>query len=268
MFNKPNGKRVRNLFDPVSKAPFKFSRSRLENFTRCPRCFYLDLRLGVGQPPGYPFNLNSAVDHLLKKEFDVHRAKKTPHPLMKSYGVDAIPFAHNDLDKWRHNFTGVQYLHAPTNLFVTGAVDDVWQNPKKELIVVDYKSTSKDSEVTLDADWQDGYKRQMEIYQWLLRRNGFAVSNVGYFVYCNGKRDAEAFDAKLEFSIKLLPYEGDDAWVEGALHDAKKCLLGELPKWSDGCEYCAYRKAAQELETSSPAKIFKSKKITQSAKLF
>lgn len=263
-----NRKRVRNLFDPASKAPFKFSRSRLENFTRCPRCFYLDLRLGVAQPPGYPFNLNSAVDHLLKKEFDVHRAKGTAHPLMKSYGVDAVPFAHDDLDKWRHNFTGVQYLHAPTNFFVTGAVDDVWQNVKKELIVVDYKSTAKDSEVTIDAEWQDGYKRQMEIYQWLLRKNSFRVSNTGYFVYCNGRRDAEAFDGKLEFTIKLLPYEGDDAWIEGTLHDAKKCLMGELPNWNGACEYCAYRKAAQELEGERKAQNVKRKTTNQNSKLF
>jgi ATP-dependent exoDNAse (exonuclease V) beta subunit len=67
-------------------------------------------------------------------------------------------------------------------------VDDLWQSPNGEIIVVDYKSTSKDGEVGLDAEWQGGYKRQMEIYQWLLRSNGFNVSNTGYFVYCNGKR--------------------------------------------------------------------------------
>ena len=49
-------------------------------------------------------------------------------------------------------------------------------SPGGELIVVDYKATSKDGEVTLDAPRQDGYKRQMEFYQWLLRCNGFTVS--------------------------------------------------------------------------------------------
>jgi len=55
---------------------------------KCQRCFYIDKRLGTGQPPGYPFTLNSAVDKLLKKEFDIHRAKGTPHPMMKEYGLD------------------------------------------------------------------------------------------------------------------------------------------------------------------------------------
>ena len=92
------GKKTKNLFDPKSKSPFKLSRSRIEAFMNCPRCFYLDRRLGVGQPPSFPFTLNSAVDKLLKKEFDIHRANKTQHPLMKAYGIDAVPFQHKDMD--------------------------------------------------------------------------------------------------------------------------------------------------------------------------
>ena len=61
-----NSKRTRNLFDPNSEKPFKLSRSKIDLFWECPRCFYFDRRLGVGRPPGFPFALNSAVDHLLK----------------------------------------------------------------------------------------------------------------------------------------------------------------------------------------------------------
>src|SRR3989344_8568487 len=156
------GLRTRNIFDPGSLEPFKLSRSKIEDFLRCPRCFYLDRRLGVGKPPSFPFTLNSAVDHLLKKEFDIHRAKGEPHPLMKHYKVDAIPFQHPDLDKWRENFVGLQYHHEPTNFIVTGAVDDLWQTPEGEIIEVDYKATSKDAQVGIDADWQQGYRNQME----------------------------------------------------------------------------------------------------------
>jgi hypothetical protein len=70
-----NPKRTKNIYDPSSKEPFKISRSKLDLLLNCPRCFYLDRRLWIDQPPGYPFNLNSAVDELLKKEFDIHRAK-------------------------------------------------------------------------------------------------------------------------------------------------------------------------------------------------
>ncbi|HEY9480832.1 MAG TPA: PD-(D/E)XK nuclease family protein [Candidatus Paceibacterota bacterium] len=230
---------------------WKLSRSKLDLFIECPRCFYVDNRLGVARPKGFPFNLNSAVDALLKKEFDIHRAAASAHPLMKQYGVDAIPFVHKDIDTWREVFEGIQYVHPKSGLTISGAVDDIWVNPKGELIVVDYKSTSKSEgeKVSLDAEWQDGYKRQMEVYQWLLRHKGFQVSDTGYFVYANGLRDRKAFDGRLDFEVTLIPYTGDDSWVEDAIMRAQDCLEGgELPKPGDMCEYCNYRKLALEVQ--------------------
>lgn len=244
-----NSQRSRNLFDPKSKEPFKLSRSKIDLFLECPRCFYLDRRLGVGRPPGFPFNLNSAVDTLLKKEFDIHRANGSAHPMMKAYGLDAVPYQHEKINEWRDALRrGITYLHRATNLIITGGVDDVWINPAKELIIVDYKSTSKSGEITLDADWQISYKRQMEIYQWLFRQNGFAVSSVGYFVYCNGLTDKQAFDSRLEFDVKLIPYKGDDSWVEKAVIDAHKCLTEtSIPALEEACDHCQYFKAVRSL---------------------
>ncbi len=239
----------RKLFSDTPKRPQRLSRSKIELFTNCARCFYLNVKHGIPQPGGFPFNLNSAVDFLLKKEFDTHRAKGIAHPLMKKYGIDAIPFKHKDLDTWRENFVGVQYFHEPTGLLITGAVDDIWVNPKGELHVVDYKATSKQGEVNIDADWQHSYKRQMEIYQWLLRKNGFPVSRRGYFVYCNGRKDKAAFDAKLEFDIVVIPYDGDDTWVEPAIIKAYACIQSpRMPSASARCDFCAYRKAVTEVE--------------------
>ncbi len=240
-----NSQRTRGLYRPNLKEPFKLSRSKIDLFLECPRCFYFDRRLGVGRPPGFPFALNSAVDALLKQEFDSHRARGERHPLMEKYGIDALPAQHKDLDKWRHNFTGVQYLHKPTDFLVFGAIDDLWQNSRGEYIVVDYKATAKAEEITeLNKDWHKGYKRQMEVYQWLLRQNGYKVANVGYFVYCNGIADAEAFDRKLEFRVNLIPYEGNDDWVETTLLAIHKCLNSDkIPHSNPDCDYCRYVEA-------------------------
>lgn len=229
---------------------FRLSRSKIDLFLNCPRCFYLDRKLGVAQPPGYPFSLNSAVDKLLKKEFDIHRAHGTAHPLMNTYGIDAIPLSHEKLNEWRDSLRGgITYQIDGSNVVVTGGVDDVWVSPTGEYIIVDYKATSKEAEVNLDADWQIGYKRQMEIYQWLFRQNGFKVSPTGYFVYCNGRTDREAFDGKLEFEIKIIPYVGDDSWVENTIKEAIGCLKGDnLPESGLDCDYCRYRSAAREFE--------------------
>lgn len=247
-YYKPN--RTSNLYSPNDIKPFRVSRSKIDLFFKCPKCFYLDRVLGIAQPPGFPFALNSAVDKLLKKEFDIHRAKHTAHPLMEAYGLDAVPFEHEKMDEWRDSLRrGVTFLHEQTNLLITGGVDDVWVNPQGELIIVDYKSTSKDSEVNLDAEWQDGYKRQMEVYQWLFRKNGFKVSDTGYFVYCNGKTDGEAFDAKLEFDIKLIPYVGKTDWIEQTIVDLHSCLnSNEIPQPNPDCDFCQYVKAVNSIE--------------------
>ncbi len=241
--------RTRNLFDPKSREPFKFSRSKLELFVRCPRCFYLDRRLGISQPQGPAFTLNSAVDALLKKEFDLHRVQGTAHPLMTHYHLSAKPFEHKKIDEWRDTFKGVGVLHPATNFWFYGAVDDIWELSSGELAIVDYKATSTTKEISLDDEWKQAYKRQMEIYQWLARHNPdlkeYKISDNGYFVYCNGTTDRQAFDGKLEFSVEIIPYLGHDVWVEKELIKARQCLESpKLPEAAKNCEYCQYVDAA------------------------
>ena len=220
---------------------WKLSRSKIDLFVECPRCFYLDNKMGISRPKFPSFLLNSAVDLLFKKEFDIHRANATPHALMNQYGVDAVPFEHSQMNTWRENFEGIQYKHEDTGMIISGAVDDIWVKPDNSLIVVDYKSTSKEGEITLDDKWKEGYKRQMEVYQWLLRRLDFNVSELGYFVYANGKMDAKSFDGKLEFDVTLIPYEGDTAWVEDTIFRIKETLdKDEVPMPSPECEHCQY----------------------------
>lgn len=117
-------------------------------------------------------------------------------------------------------------------------------------MIVDYKATAKDEAVkALDKEWQDGYKRQMEVYQWLVRQNGLKVSNTGYFVYCTGKMDRKAFDKKIEFDINLIEHKGDDSWVEPTLLKIKACLEKDvIPKTGKDCDWCAYWKSRREFE--------------------
>jgi len=136
-------------------------------------------------------------------------------------------------------------------------VDDLWVDAKQNIYVVDYKSTSKDSEVNIDADWQIGYKRQMEVYQWLLRQNGYAVSDTGYFVYCNGRTDRQAFDAKLEFDVKIIPYSGHANWIDETLLKAKACLMqDQIPASGADCDYCAYVQAVNSVSQKRQTPLF------------
>ncbi len=234
--------RKRNLYEPGAEKPFKVSRSKIENFANCKRCFYMDRRLGVGQPPSLPFTLNSAVDRLLKSEFDGYRSKGEKHPIMVEQSVDAVPVSHPELDDWRNNFKGVQFHNEDLNMIFFGAIDDLWQTSSGEYVVVDYKSTAKKDDITvLDQPWHETFKRQMDIYQWLLRKNGYKVSDTGYILYCNGNAYVERFDSRIDFRMTLLPYEGDTSWVDDITVSLYECLNSdELPESEPFCDYCKY----------------------------
>ena len=245
-------RRKRNLYNLDSPEPFKISRSKIDLFLRCPRCFYLDRRLGFGRPSMPGWSLNSAVDQLLKNEFDLLRKKGQGNVLMKENGIDAVPFVHPDLAEWRddhYRYVGASTLHKKTNLLICGIVDDIWVNKKEELFMVDYKSTSTSKKISLDDEYKQGYKRQIETYQWIFRQKGFIVSDTSYFLFANASKNRPSFDGKLEFEVSIIPYIGDDSWVEPTIIQIKKCLEGkEAPPPSETCEYCAYRKLISEIE--------------------
>jgi hypothetical protein len=244
------------LYNTVNKFPFRLSRSKIDLFLECPKCFYLDRRHGIGRPSMPGFSLNSAVDTLLKKEFDLLRVEGKPHELMSLYKIDAVPFKHPEIDTWRDSFKGQEYLHKETNLVITGAIDDIWIDSQKKLHIIDYKSTSTEKDISLEDEYKKGYKTQMEIYQWIFRRKGFDISDLGYFVFANAGKNRPKFDAKLEFELSIIPYNGNDSWVEMVLFDIKTCLdRKEIPAQSENCEYCSYRDNISETDKNGGEKF-------------
>jgi hypothetical protein len=123
------------------------------------------------------FKLNSAVDTLLKKEFDLHRTAGRPHPIFAKYGVGAVPFSHAELDEWRKTPSGgAACLHEPSGLRVLGIIDDGWLlRVEGKLIIAGLHCPSTTKVITLEDHWKAAYKRQMEVYQWIFRRLGHDV---------------------------------------------------------------------------------------------
>lgn len=185
------------------------------------------------------------MDVLLKNEFDLLRKKGERHELVKKYGIDAVPFDHEQLPQWRGEvtaFEGALVLDEKSKLIVNGLVDDLWQNNDGEVVIVDYKATSTTKEISLDDEWKQAYKRQMEVYQWIFRRLGFMVAKTGYFVFANAIKNLPRFDGKLEFEMSIVPYDGNPSWVDLTLLEIKQTLMSdEIPAPSPECEYCAYK---------------------------
>ena len=88
---------------------------------------------------------------------------------------------------------------------------------QKILIVVDYKSQASNYEVRTDyylaSPYHEGYKIQMDFYNYLLTAMGFQVGNASYFLVVNADRSAEGFYGKMDFSETLIPYEHNISWI-------------------------------------------------------
>ena len=244
--------RKNNTYKYESGKTFRLSRSGIDSFIKCKRCFYLN-KVGNIKDIGMPgFSLNSAHDELMKKELDIYREKAEAHPYMDSLERNLIPFKHENMEDWRNNRKGITYHHEKTDLVITGSVDDVWIDiDTDELIVVEYKSTSTQSEIDLNdgTPWKEQYKRQIDIYQWLFKMNGFKVADDSVFLYSNGIKTLDRFNDVMEFETHVLEYRGSTEWVEDKIFEIKKVLdTQSIPQTTDDCDTCSYVESVNELD--------------------
>ncbi len=239
--------RTSSIYKPGQNEVFKISRSKFSNFMDCKRCFYLDRVKGLQEPKMPGWALNTTVDDLLKKEFDYYRKKKKPHPIFQEYKLNFIPFDHEKIDSWRNSLSGgISCLDKDTNIILQGGVDDIWFDlDTQEIIVCDYKAQSTSygvqKEHYLNGVFHQSYKMQMDIYVYILKQMDFKVSDISYFMVCNGIKSAERFDAQMSFDIKLIDYHVNTNWVKEKILEMKKIMdSNEIPERTAHCENCAY----------------------------
>ena len=237
----------------------KLSRSSLELFQKCPRCFWLDQHHKIGRPRGFPYTLSSAVDFLVKQEFDKYRRAGTLPPILARHNIRAKLFNGPQLPIWRENFKGIQYLDEDLNAMLTGAVDDVLEFPDGSLAVVDYKSSG-----SREIKIYDDYRRQMDIYTWLLGRIGFETQAEAYFVVYQVDKTGGGFQNALPFREELRVVKVDPRWVGDVFEQAVTVARRDIPpELESPCEHCIYVQKAGSFFEKQPA-IRKNKSIAKS----
>jgi len=246
----------RSSYKPGQTEDFKISRGKFSDFLSCPRCFYMDRVLGLAEPGMPGWALNSATDELLKKEFDVCREKQIPHRLFKDYGLDhVVPFKHEEMDAWRDSMRrGLMYRFEDSNIVLSGGVDDIWRDTKtQELIVVDYKSQASneivETESYLAGVYHQGYKIQMDFYNYLLQGMGFKTSATSYFLVVNADKTVNGFNGNMRFSETLIPYKNNISWISEKVREMIKLInQNNAPESRESCENCAYIRERSKFE--------------------
>lgn len=222
----------------------KLSRSSLKLFQECPRCFWLDLHHKVKRPPSFPYTLSSAVDFLVKQEFDKYRKAGTlPPVLARHLAGDAKLYNGPELPIWRENFKGIQYFDESLNAMLYGAVDDVLQLADGSLAVIDYKSSG-----SREVKIYDEYQKQMDIYTYLLDQNGFKTHTEAYFVFYQVDKTGGGFQNSLPFVESLKAVRADKSWVQNIFEQAVACARNATPpEIILPCPHCIYVQQATKL---------------------
>ena len=144
----------------------------------------------------------------------------------------------DDIEKlkiWRNNFRGIQYLDEKSGILLRGAIDNILIKGKK-LVVLDYKTRG----YPLKPDTHEHYQAQMDLYNFLLRKNGYQTEEYTYLLFYYPNKVTETgeviFDTKL-IKIQTHPEKGEKNFKK-----AIKILQSENPPESNPkCTFCQYR---------------------------
>jgi RecB family exonuclease len=220
----------------------RLSRSKIELYIECPRCFYFDVVLKKSRPSNFPLNLNNAIDTLMKREFDIYRKEGRPHPIMLKAQLDFMPANHNSLSIWRNvQKGGLEFKNEDNGNTYFGVIDDIWVNSNGQYAIVDYKSTAKQKPVLNIPEWATAYSRQLSFYNYLLKKNGYESCNNGFLVYTTALTGEFRFDDQLKFSTNIISVEIDENWIEPTLHSIESLLNNNnIPEQSESCKFCLF----------------------------
>jgi hypothetical protein len=214
---------------------FKLSPSSLSLMEDCPRCFWLD-KHGVWKRPATVFpSLPSGMDAILKTHFDKFRDKgELPPELQKSECKEDGCSLFKDCEKlkiWRNNLKGIRWEDKEGNVLF-GAVDNLLVKGKK-LIVLDYKTRG----YPCKDDTHEHYQNQLDIYNFLLRKNGYETEDYAFLLFYVPMQVAGTGEFIFDTTLKKMKIDVKNA--EKIFQNAIKLLNSECP--TKTCEWCEGR---------------------------
>ncbi len=218
---------------------FKLSPSSISLMQECPRCFWLAQHDVWSRPAGIFPSLPSGMDRILKKHFDNFRDKGLlPPELCKQHSCENLKlFGSNVKEKellefWRNNRKGISITDEQGNI-LHGAVDNILVKGRK-LIVLDYKTRG----FPLKEDTAEHYKNQLNIYNLLLKKNGYDTEDYSFLLFYVPKEVLDTGEVIFDTELVKMPVSIENA--ENLWKKALKILNEPYPE--ETCEWCRHVK--------------------------
>ncbi len=217
--------------------PVIISPSSISLFLECPRCFWLYKVKGIKRPPMIFPSLPSGMDRVLKEYFDEHRHKgKKPKELCGKFPGKLYP----DLDKlniWRNNRKGLRYTDKGSGIVLMGALDDLFVTSDGLYAPLDFKTRG----FPLKPDTHEHYQNQMDIYSFLLEKNGMKSAGFAILIFYHPKRVDE--NCNVDFQPDPIRIKTSAAAGKGLFLSVVECLTQKRePKASKDCPFCSWNR--------------------------
>jgi len=217
---------------PTEKKEFRLSPSSLNLMKECPRCFWLTQHRIWKRPSGIFPSLPSGMDRILKNHFDKFRDRgELPPELCDNHECTEMKLF-GDKEKlkiWQNNFKGISFIDKKGNE-LRGAVDNILVKGEK-LIVLDYKTRGYPTK----EDTAEHYRLQQNIYNFLLRKNGYKTEDFFFLLFYIPKEVMAT--GEVIFDTELVKMKVDVKMAEETWEKALELLEGDCPK--EKCEWCS-----------------------------
>ena len=216
---------------------FKLSPTSLNLMQECPRCFWLDKQDRWKRPAGIFPSLPNGMDKILKIHFDKFMEKgELPPELCDNKECKHLKLFDDEnlLSVWRTNLKGISWVDENGNI-LHGAVDNILINKlNNKLIVLDYKTRG----FPLKEDTHEHYQLQLDVYNFLLKKNGYETEDFSYLLFYVPKEVLPT--GEVVFDTNLVKMNVSAERGKKAFNDALKLLNGRCPKKHEEkiCPWC------------------------------
>ena len=213
---------------------YKLSPSSINLMVDCPRCFWLTQHKVWKRPETIFPSLPSGMDKVLKGHFDKFMEKgELPPELCHNNHCSGLKLFKDKelLNLWRNNFKGISWTDKGGNI-LHGAIDNLLINGKK-IIVLDYKTRG----YPCKDDTHEHYQLQLDVYNFLLRKNGYETEDYAFLLFYHPKEVLE--NGNIVFNTDLKKMKVDIKKAEEMFNKAINLLNDECPK--ESCKWCERR---------------------------
>lgn len=213
----------------------QLSPSTLSLYKDCPRCFWLQMKKGIYRPRGIFPSLPGGMDSVIKTYFDRFRGTREGLPPELCGKVEGKLVADQALlNKWRARTGGLRYADKKTRAKLIGLLDDCLVDGSA-YIPLDYKTRGWAPK----EETSGFYEHQVDIYEWLLKENGYKTEGAAYLVYYHPLEVREGGLVQFEITPKAM--KTDPKRAKKLFEDAVALLQSDtLPGCGERCEFCPW----------------------------